>query len=223
MAGFDRRPRAPQRLHSRTSHLNTRLIRARGRAQQVAAQVLELLAGARGQGDVGVEREPRQAGAPELDPVPHRGGGAQPAHRMARAGAAGDQLLDRSGGVAGPAAASARPPDRWGWGPRRGARPDAAGASRARGSAPGSGRSPRRWGPARGGRRGPLPSGPAEDAIKDERVEMNIGVQGRTRSAGTAAASTAIPGSRTHRRRHPQRPSAHSRTRRAAGGGTPWG
>ena len=39
------------------------------RAQQVAAQVLEWLAGVRGQGDVGVQREPLQAGAPELGPV----------------------------------------------------------------------------------------------------------------------------------------------------------
>jgi hypothetical protein len=63
--------------------------------------VLELLAGGRGQGDIGVEREPLQPGAPELGTVHHRGGGAQPAHGMARAGAGGDQFLDRGGGEAG--------------------------------------------------------------------------------------------------------------------------
>src|SRR5262245_360459 len=36
------------------------------RAQQVAAEVLELFAGVRGQGDIGVEREPLPTGAPEL-------------------------------------------------------------------------------------------------------------------------------------------------------------
>jgi hypothetical protein len=63
--------------------------------------VLELLAGVRGQGDIGVEREPFPPGAAELLSVHHRGGGAQPAHGLAGAGAGGDPLLDRGGGVAG--------------------------------------------------------------------------------------------------------------------------
>ena len=65
-------------------------LRGQRRAQQVPAQVLELLAGVRGQGDVGVEREALPAGAAEFGPVHHCGGGAQPAHGLARAGAGSD-------------------------------------------------------------------------------------------------------------------------------------
>src|SRR5262245_63503800 len=52
---------------------------ARGpvRAPQVAVQVLDLRAGMRGQGDVGMQREAVPKGAP--DPLPDRGGGAKPA------------------------------------------------------------------------------------------------------------------------------------------------
>jgi len=62
-------------------------------ALEYAAQVLEWLAGRRGQGDIGVQREPLATGAAELVPVHHRGGGAQPAHGLA--GGAGRWL--RSG------------------------------------------------------------------------------------------------------------------------------
>jgi hypothetical protein len=53
--------------------------------QQVATEVLELLPGSGLEGHIGVPREALQPRAPQLLPVYHRGGGAQPPHGMASA------------------------------------------------------------------------------------------------------------------------------------------
>ena len=72
-----------------------------GGPQQGAAEMLELLAGAGPERDIGVQGEALPAGAPELLAIAPGGGGAQAAHRLAGARARGDRLLDRGGGVAG--------------------------------------------------------------------------------------------------------------------------
>jgi hypothetical protein len=73
---------------------------ARGR-QQVAAKILELLAGGSVQGHIAMQEVTLEAGAPALVPVRYRRGRAQPAHELARTGGGGDQLLDGGDGVAG--------------------------------------------------------------------------------------------------------------------------
>ena len=76
-------------------------VQGQGRAEQVPAQVFELLAGLSGQGDVGVPREPLQARAARFGGVHHGRRRAQAPHRMAGARPGGHALLDGGGGIGG--------------------------------------------------------------------------------------------------------------------------
>lgn len=70
-----------------------------GWAQEVAAQVLELVAGGRGDGDIGMEGEALQARTARLVFVDDGGRRAQPADRVTGPRTAGDSLLDGGGGI----------------------------------------------------------------------------------------------------------------------------
>ncbi len=69
--------------------------------QEVAAEVLELLSGLSGEGHIGVEGETLQVGAAGLVRVNDGGGGAKPADGLAGPGPGGDEELEGGGGVAG--------------------------------------------------------------------------------------------------------------------------
>jgi len=76
-------------------------VQGQGGRQEVAAEMLELLAGVSGEGDIGVEGEALQVGAAGRGGVHDGGRGAEAADGLAGPGAGGDEELDGGGGVAG--------------------------------------------------------------------------------------------------------------------------
>jgi hypothetical protein len=74
-------------------------LECQGWAQEVAAQVLQLVAGVRGDGDIGMKGEALQARKPRFLFVGDGGRRAQPADRVTGPRTAGDPLLDGGGGI----------------------------------------------------------------------------------------------------------------------------
>jgi hypothetical protein len=88
-------------VHERPVRAFRHPLQRQGRAQQVAADMLEGFSGVSGEGDIGVKGEALQASTPRCLRVHDGRGRAQTAHGMTGARTARDTLLDGGGGRAG--------------------------------------------------------------------------------------------------------------------------